>query len=238
MYPRTKGQFGPLEIGVAPAYRHTLCIVVETGYPDGGVAGMTDGRIRERTYFFFCQKIWSSITPASYDAVADLKPILPMLATRHEARVGKSKEWQYYAEDQAEVKRLRAEKTISLNEAERRKERDDQDARKKTRDAERAAIEKSEKSDVTIASATTTAVSEGSTAEPASDSVAQSDDGLQADERSIRSQVEREKQARQRKDVALEEAAHILADEIGLIRADTKLAQQVLPQPGGKISVD
>ena len=29
-----------------------------------------------------------------------------------------------------------------------------------------------------------------------------------------------------------------IADEIGLIRADTKLAQQVLPQSGAKISVD
>ncbi|HVH33326.1 MAG TPA: carboxy terminal-processing peptidase, partial [Tahibacter sp.] len=185
---------------------------------------------------------WSSITPASYDAVADLKPVLPMLTTRHEARIAKSQEWAYYAEDQSEVKRLRAEKTVSLNETTRRKERDDQEARKKTRDAERAALEQAQKDNPSLASTTVTRISEGTAAEDGDDeaATAASDDGLQADERSIKSQVEREKQAKQRKDVPLEEAAHILADEVGLIRADTKLAQQVLPQqqPPGRISVD
>jgi carboxyl-terminal processing protease len=234
-----KPKYGELKMTSAQFFRinggttQLRGVVPDIAFPDGGEAK----EFGESSYQNALP--WSSITPAKYEAVADLKPILPMLATRHEARAAKSKEWQYYAEDQAEVKRLRAEKTVSLNEAERRKERDDQEARKKARDAERAAIEKSEPSDVTIASATTTAVSEGTTAEDADKPVAQNaDDGLQADERSIKSQVEREKQAKQRKDVALEEAAHILADEIGLIRADTKLAQQVLPQAGGKIRVD
>ncbi len=233
-----KPKYGELKMTSAQFFRinggttQLRGVVPDIAFPDGGEAK----EFGESSYPNALP--WSSITPASYEAVADLKPILPMLATRHEARIAKSKEWQYYAEDQAEVKRLRAEKTVSLNEAERRKERDDQEARKKTRDAERAVVEKTEKSDVSIASATTTASREGSTAEDA-DTVAQAtDDGLQADERSIKSQVEREKQAKQRKDVALEEAAHILADEVGLIRADTKLAQQVLPQAAGKISVD
>ncbi len=222
-----KPRYGELKMTSAQFFRinggttQLRGVAPDIAFPDGGEAK----EFGESSYQNALP--WSSITPAKYEAVADLKPILPMLATRHEARAAKSKEWQYYAEDQAEVKRLRAEKTVSLNEAERRKERDDQEARKKTRDAERAAIEKSEPSDVTIASAATTAVSEGTTAEDADKPVAQNaDDGLQADERSIKSQVEREKLAKQRKDVALEEAAHILADEIGLIRADTKLAQQ------------
>jgi len=235
-----KPKFGELKMTSAQFFRinggttQLRGVVPDIAFPDGGEAK----EFGESSYPNALP--WSSITPAKYEAVADLKPILPTLATRHETRAAKSKEWQYYAEDQAEVKRLRAEKTVSLNEAERRKERDDQEVRKKTRDAERAAIEKTEVSDVSIASATTTAISEGTTAEDDGDKpVAQnSDDGLQADERSIKSQVEREKQAKQRKDIALEEAAHILADEIGLIRADTKLAQQVLPQAGGKIRVD
>lgn len=234
-----KPKYGELKMTSAQFFRinggttQLRGVVPDIAFPDGGEA-------REFGESSYPNALpWSSITPASYEAVADLKPILPMLATRHEARIAQSKEWQYYAEDQAEVKRLRAEKTVSLNEAERRKERDGQEARKKARDAERAAFEKSEKSDVSVASATTTAIREGSTAEDADPAVAQAtDDGLQADERSIKSQVEREKQARQRKDVALEEAAHILADEVGLIRADTKLAQQVLPQTGTRVSVD
>ena len=236
-----KPKYGELKMTSAQFFRinggttQLRGVVPDIAFPDGGEAK----EFGESSYPNALP--WSSITPAKYEAVADLKPILPMLATRHEARTAKSKEWQYYAEDQAEVKRMRAEKTVSLNEAERRKERDDQEARKKTRDAERAAIEKTEVSDVSIATAATTAVSEGRAAEDESRPVAQAgDDGLQADERSIKSQVEREKQAKQRKDVALEEAAHILSDEVGLIRADTKLAQQVLPQPhpGARISVD
>lgn len=234
-----KPKYGELKMTSAQFFRinggttQLRGVVPDIAFPDGGEAK----EFGESSYPNALP--WSSITPASYEAVADLKPILPMLSSRHEARTAKSKEWQYYAEDQSEIKRLRAEKTISLNEAERRKERDDQEARKKARDAERTALEKSEKSDVSVASATTTAIAEGSTAEGTdNDTVAHaSDDGLQADERSIKSQVEREKQAKERKDVALQEAARILADEIDLIHADTKLAQQVLPQ-GARISID
>ncbi|TDR48926.1 carboxyl-terminal processing protease [Tahibacter aquaticus] len=225
-----KPKFGELKMTSAQFFRinggttQLRGVVPDIAFPDGGEAK----EFGESSYPNALP--WSSITPASYEAVADLKPILPTLATRHEARVTKSKEWQYYAEDQAEIKRLRAEKTVSLNEAERRKERDEQEVRKKTRDAERAALDEASKSGVTVASANDD--SETDVQAPSSD------DGLQADERSIKSQVEREKAAKERKDVALDEAARILADEVGLIRADTKLAQQVLPQPGTHISVD
>ncbi|MEP7044426.1 MAG: hypothetical protein ABI843_15280, partial [Dokdonella sp.] len=53
--------------------------------------------------------------------------------------------------------------------------------------------------------------------------------GLQADERDISSDLKREKEAKSKRDVVLDEAAHILADEVGLIRTDTKLAARVLP---------
>jgi carboxyl-terminal processing protease len=56
------------------------------------------------------------------------------------------------------------------------------------------------------------------------------DDGLQPDERGISTDIAREKEAKEKRDIILDEAAHILADEIGLIRADTKLAAQVLPR--------
>ena len=55
------------------------------------------------------------------------------------------------------------------------------------------------------------------------------DDGLQADERSLKSDLAEERKRKVEKDVALNEAAHILADEVNLIRADTKLASRVLP---------
>jgi len=55
------------------------------------------------------------------------------------------------------------------------------------------------------------------------------DDGLQADERSLQADLAEERKRKVEKDVALNEAAHILADEVNLIRADTKLASRVLP---------
>ena len=56
------------------------------------------------------------------------------------------------------------------------------------------------------------------------------DDGLQADERSISSDLKREKERKARPDVVLNEAANILVDEADLIRNDTKLAARI-PSP-------
>ncbi|MEO8671724.1 MAG: carboxy terminal-processing peptidase [Tahibacter sp.] len=189
---------------------------------------------------------WTSINPAKYSTVADLKPLVPMLQSRHDARIGKSKEWQYFAEDQAEIKRLRDEKLVSLNEAARRKERDEQETRKKARDTERKEVVKAETAIAKEASAATPATAAVSADPTGASGSATSiekrsnvDDGLQADERSIASQVEREQEAKLQTDVALNEAAHILADEVSLIRADTKLSQLVLPHsPVEKIGVD
>jgi carboxyl-terminal processing protease len=55
------------------------------------------------------------------------------------------------------------------------------------------------------------------------------DDGLQADERSLKADLAEERKRKVEKDVALNEAARILADEVNLIHADTKLASRVLP---------
>jgi len=74
----------------------------------------------------------------------------------------------------------------------------------------------------------------GSPAKPNGNALANnnndSDDGLQADERDIQTDLKREQAAKEKRDVVLDEAAHILADEISLIRTDTKLAARVLPR--------
>jgi carboxyl-terminal processing protease len=64
------------------------------------------------------------------------------------------------------------------------------------------------------------------------------DDGLQADERSLTTDVAAEKARKAEKDVVLQEAAHIVADIVELIRGDTKLAARVLPHAAIEKPVD
>ena len=191
---------------------------------------------------------WTSIAPAAYQPVADLKPVIPMLLTDHANRVGKNVEWRNFEADLADVRALRAEKTISLNEQVRRKERDEQEAKRKARelasghatpDADPAtrtrnriqADAKDQRSDGGTAAATAAASAAAAAPSARADGVdaALRDDGLQPDERSIANDIKREESEKDKRDVILDEAAHILADEIGLIRTDTKLAAVVLP---------
>lgn len=191
---------------------------------------------------------WTSIKKADYKPVADLKPIIPMLAARHEARTAKLPEWTGFVSEIDEAKEQRATKTLSLNEQVRIKERDEQEARRKAREALMAAAT-AEKVPTVDAS---TADTEGAkvpdridpetgalaTPQPSGDAVASEgidanaieDDGLQADERSIQSDLQREQQRKSRRDVVLTEAAYIMADSAELIRNDTKLAARVVPK--------
>jgi carboxyl-terminal processing protease len=176
---------------------------------------------------------WTSIPAADgFAPVADLKPVVPLLITRHEARVEKDRDWQYFAEDLAQYRKLREEKTVSLNEDVRRHERDEQEARRKARQLAEAAPAKAG-----AANGVPSRDDKGSVSAEGKPKDGSGDDGLQADERSIAAELAREKEAKDKKDVALDEAAHILADEVGLIRSDTKLAQQVLPR-GAHAAVD
>src|SRR5471032_2505143 len=82
---------------------------------------------------------WTSIKPAVYIPAGDLKEIVPLLDKKHDARVAKDKDFQYLQEDIAEFKLQRKKNLISLNETERRKERDAQEARLASREARRDA---------------------------------------------------------------------------------------------------
>ncbi|HVY04648.1 MAG TPA: carboxy terminal-processing peptidase [Burkholderiales bacterium] len=77
---------------------------------------------------------WMQIKAADYAPEGDLKGLLPTLSTLHDARVKKDKNFQYLQEDIALSRQLRDKNLLSLNEAERRKERDEQDARLKSRE--------------------------------------------------------------------------------------------------------
>ncbi|MEO6688882.1 MAG: carboxy terminal-processing peptidase, partial [Dokdonella sp.] len=198
---------------------------------------------------------WTSIASAKYQAVADLKPVVPMLLERHEQRTAKSTEWKDFEADLADLRKLRDEKTVSLNEQVRRKERDEQETKRKARelaagtatpalDPSKKTVEKvtadvkdeasgkkttSEATKATMAVAAADPKNDADATKAVKDLAAAQDDGLQPDERSVANDLKREKEEKNKRDVVLDEAAHVLADEVGIIRTDTKLAQVVLP---------
>ncbi|MES2017235.1 MAG: carboxy terminal-processing peptidase [Pseudomonadota bacterium] len=158
---------------------------------------------------------WTSIKPAPFVPAGDLKEIVGPLQKRHDARIAKDKEFQYLEEDMAEVRKLRKENSISLNEAVRRKERDVQEARAKQREERQVAA--------------TAAGSEARAKALAAAKRARQDDGLQADERNLKSELAAEKAAKDAKDIMLNEAANILSDATGMVKTDTRLASRLMP---------
>ncbi|MGO4377671.1 carboxy terminal-processing peptidase [Pseudoduganella sp. RAF19] len=181
---------------------------------------------------------YTQIKPAVYIPAGELKEVIPLLDKKHEARVSKDKDFQYLLEDIAYVKKQRKENLISLNETARRKERDQQEARAKLRE-QRLAAGPSPDDPVTVPDPKD-ALNKAISAKPANPRAAQrqaqsvkgairTDDGLQADERKLSDELDAEKAAKNAKDVLLNESVHILADEVGLLKTDTRMASRVLP---------
>jgi carboxyl-terminal processing protease len=183
---------------------------------------------------------WVQIKPAVYIPTGDMKEIVPLLDKKHEARVAKDKDFQYLAEDIALVRKQRKENSISLNETVRRKERETQEARSKLREA-RLLSPTPGADDPILIPDPKDALNKAIAAKPASGKTApvpkvagvkgalRADDGLQGAERSLAAELEAEKAAKAAKDVLLNEAVHVLADEVGLLKADTRMASRVLP---------
>jgi carboxyl-terminal processing protease len=146
------------------------------------------------------------IGAAPHQMLGNFAPILPRLQVMHEARAGKDREYQWWAQDVAQFRSEHDKKLISLNEADRRAERDRMEALRKQRDAQRKALG--------LAS---------------TDDDSSKDDGLQADERNVATQVAAEEAAKKRPDPLLRESSAILADAITLLAGSPQLAAQVLP---------
>lgn len=151
---------------------------------------------------------WTKIAPSQYQPVANLKPLVPQLTQMHGARAAKDPSWQLLLDELAAANKLHDQKTISLDYAVRDAERTKLDAQEAAFKARRKAL-----GDVSAANL-------------------RPDDGLQPGERSLQSDLAREKAAKDAKDTELDETAHILADEVDLIHGNTKLASEVLPYKG------
>ena len=151
---------------------------------------------------------WTRIAGVPHTQYGNFAPLLPKLEARHDARVAKDKEFQWFEQDVEEFRAEQAKKYVSLNEAERRAERDRQEAKRKSRQEQRKAL--------------------GLAPDPlAADAL---DDGLQASERNVAKDVAREKAAEKAPDPLLRESAAILGDAVQLLNNDRVLSAQVLPE--------
>ena len=153
---------------------------------------------------------WTRIAPVPHVRYGNFTPMLAQLDARHDARVKDNKEFQWWAQDVAEFRAEREKGYVSLNEAERRAERDADAAKRKQRQAVREQL--------------------GLKPDPLAAVVV--DDGLQANERNVVEDAKREKAAEERPDPLLRETAMILADATALLVEDHKLAAQVLTETG------
>lgn len=151
---------------------------------------------------------WRQIAAVPHQRYGDFTPLLPKLKALHDQRVAQDHEFRWWSEDVAEFRAEREKKYVSLNEAERRAERDRDEAKRTRRQEERRAL--------------------GLALDPLAD--ASTDDGLQASERNVAEDAAREKAAEKRPDPLLHESAAILADAVRLLDQDRRLSAQVLPE--------
>ncbi|HET7562737.1 MAG TPA: carboxy terminal-processing peptidase [Rhodanobacteraceae bacterium] len=149
---------------------------------------------------------WTHIPAADYTPVASQKPLVAPLTAEHDTRATTDPAWKLLLDELTAARTLHDQKSVSLNYATREAERKKQDAQDAAFKARREAL-----GDVSAIAL-----------EP--------DDGLTPGERNVKASVAREKAAKQAKDIELEEAAHIMADEVTLLSKDTKLANVVLPE--------
>ena len=208
-----KPKFGELKMTVAQFFRINGGTTQLRGVtPDIGLPAITDTDDFGESSFDNALP-WTQIKAADYKPTGDLTGIIPKLISDHDLRVSKDKDFKYLQEDIAEFNSQRKKNLISLNEAERRKEREAQEMRIKQR----------EKSGGSGKGVNITDKAHGD----AKSSLFQ-DDGLQSNERNLNADLAIEKANKDAKDILLNEAAHILSDEVGLLKANPQFASSLL----------
>ncbi|MGR4893967.1 carboxy terminal-processing peptidase [Stenotrophomonas sp. LARHCG68] len=206
-----KERFGQVKLTIAQFFRVSGSSTQHKGVvPDLAFPASVDAsEFGESTYDNALP--WTRIAAVPHTQYGNFAPILPRLETRHGQRIQNDREFQWWEEDVNQFRTEAAKKYVSLNEADRRAERDRQETQRKQRQATRREL--------------------GLPLDPlAEDS---SDDGLTGNERDIVKDAAREKAAEKRPDPLLKESASILADALNLLEKDRPLSAQVLPQSTG-----
>ena len=147
---------------------------------------------------------WTQVKPANYAPRGSIVALLPQLQSRHDARVQNDRDFQRFIQDVAELKAQREKRIVSLNETERRNEMAALASRLSSREQISDGVDPGE------------------------------DDGLQANERSLSADIAIENARKNAKDVLLNEAASVLADEADLQEDVPKAAKQQSGNTDGK----
>ena len=175
---------------------------------------------------------WDTIPTAKFDKLDRVAPFLPELLSRSSDRVATNQDFAYVREDIEQFRKLQSENSISLNEKDRIKEWDEEDARQRARNKERLARKATEPTvyELTLKQAEMPglpppiAKTNNATATLASD--ARSADHLEDVD---------EEEATPPVDATLEETQRILVDYIGLLArkgiASTQRATTITTTP-------
>lgn len=150
---------------------------------------------------------WTQIKAADYTPAGNLSGIVPKLRASHDKRISQNKDFKFLQEDVVEFNTLRQKNLISLNETERRHEREAREARLKARKK------------------TGEDNHPDKTAVDADNELR--DDGMLPSERSLSDNLAIENSGKNTKDILLNEAAQIVSDEAALLKADTRFAASV-----------
>lgn len=207
-WPANEGQkYGQLKLTIAQFFRVSGSSTQHKGVvPDIRFPVTVDAsEFGESTYDNALP--WTRIAAVPHTRYGNFAPLLPRLDALHDARVAKEREFQWWAEDVAQFRSEQAKKFVSLNEGERRAERDKFETQRKRRQEERVKL------NIAL--------------DPLLEQ--SSDDGLQAGERDVAKDAARAKAAETLPDPLLRESAAILADALTLLGADRKLSIEVLP---------
>ena len=183
MVRNSKPEFGELKVTIAQFFRIDGGTTQLRGVtPDISLPSLSDPKTFGETSYDNALP-WAQIKPAKYAPADTVMTLLPKLQSRHEARVDSDPDYQRLLKDIADLKAQREKGTVSLNEAERRKEQAERESRRKAR------------------------------AQAGDGDDTGGDDGLNANERSLSADLAIENARKNAKDVLLNEAAAILADE-------------------------
>jgi carboxyl-terminal processing protease len=210
----SKPQFGELKMTVAQFFRINGGTTQLRGVtPDILLPSLSDAESFGESSFDNALP-WTQIKAANYSPAGDLKGLLPVLLTLHDARVKMDKDFQYLQEDIAESRLRRKRNLISLNETERRKELAAEETRLTSREPRKDASKD--------------AVAKDSASEKGA---ALRDDGLQPGERKLATELAAEKARKDAKDILLDEAVNILGDEVTVMKTGSGLTAHIQRAP-------